>query len=175
MLRKTPSWWLVLLMYRGKFLRRNNLHLLSSVCLCGLFHGGVIYCSTVSSSLISHSSDWDVIFFFSPSDVWAGGNESVVPSHGCLGGNGTSLLPIAMSLFKNANRGRALVKRLMITRLCRTFLLFFFFFNAKFAHYFTVLSLCLSDIHTDIFRKEYYCLCPSVFANSVIMLNFEVQ
>lgn len=63
MLRKTPSWWLVLLMYRGKFLRRNNLHLLSSVCLCGLFHGGVIYCSTVSSSLISHSSDWDVIFF----------------------------------------------------------------------------------------------------------------
>lgn len=113
-------------MYRGKFLRRNNLHLLSSVCLCGLFHGGVIYCSTVSSSLISHSSDWDVIFFFSPSDVWAGGNKSVVPSHGCLGGNGTSRLPIAMSLFKNTNRGRALVKRLMITRLCRTFLLFSF-------------------------------------------------
>ncbi len=124
MLRKTPSWWLVLLMYRGKFLRRNNLHLLSSVCLCGLFHGGVIYCSTVSSSLISHSSDWDVIFFL-PFWCLGWGNESVVPSHGCLGGNGTSRLPIAMSLFKNTNHGRALVKRLMITRLSRTFLLYF--------------------------------------------------
>lgn len=48
----------------GKFLPRNNLHLLSSVCLCGLFHSGVIYCSTISLALISHSSDWDVIFFF---------------------------------------------------------------------------------------------------------------
>lgn len=47
----------------GKFLPRNNLHLLSSVCLCGLFHSGVIYCSTISLALISHSSDWDVIFF----------------------------------------------------------------------------------------------------------------
>lgn len=47
-----------------KFLRRNNLHLLSSVCLCGLFRGGVIYCSAISLALISHSSDWDVIFFF---------------------------------------------------------------------------------------------------------------
>lgn len=48
----------------GKFLPRNNLHLLSSVCLCGLFHSGVIYCSTISLALISHSSGWDVIFFF---------------------------------------------------------------------------------------------------------------
>lgn len=47
----------------GKFLPRNNLHLLSSVCLCGLFHSGVIYCSTISLALISHSSGWDVIFF----------------------------------------------------------------------------------------------------------------
>lgn len=47
----------------GKFLPRNNLHLLSSVCLCGLFHSGVIYCSSISLALISHSSDWDVIFF----------------------------------------------------------------------------------------------------------------
>lgn len=47
----------------GKFLPRNNLHLLSSVCLCGLFHSGVIYCSAVSPALISHSSGWDVIFF----------------------------------------------------------------------------------------------------------------
>lgn len=47
----------------GKFLPRNNLHLLSSVCLCGLFHSGVIYCSAISLALISHSSDWDVIFF----------------------------------------------------------------------------------------------------------------
>ena len=53
-----------------KFLPRNNLHLLSSVCLCGLFHSTVIYCSTISLALISHSSDGDVIFF-SPSDVWS--------------------------------------------------------------------------------------------------------
>lgn len=50
----------------GKFLPRNNLHLLSSVCLCGLFHSGVIYCSSISLALISHSSDWDVIFFSPP-------------------------------------------------------------------------------------------------------------
>lgn len=50
----------------GKFLPRNNLHLLSSVCLCGLFHSGVIYCRSISLALISHSSDWDVIFFFFP-------------------------------------------------------------------------------------------------------------
>lgn len=54
----------------GKFLPRNNLHLLSSVCLCGLFHSGVIYCSTVSLALISHSSDWDVIFFLRMSAPW---------------------------------------------------------------------------------------------------------
>lgn len=46
-----------------KFLQRNNLHLLSSVCLCGLFRCGVIYCSTVSLALISRSSAWNVIFF----------------------------------------------------------------------------------------------------------------
>lgn len=49
----------------GKFLPRNNLHLLSSVCLCGLFHSGVIYCSTISLALISHSSNSDVILFSS--------------------------------------------------------------------------------------------------------------
>lgn len=54
----------------GKFLPRNNLHLLSSVCLCGLFHSGVIYCSTISLALISHSSDWDVIFFLRMSAPW---------------------------------------------------------------------------------------------------------
>lgn len=54
----------------GKFLPRNNLHLLSSVCLCGLFHSGVIYCSTISLALISHSSDWDVIFFLRMSPPW---------------------------------------------------------------------------------------------------------
>lgn len=54
----------------GKFLPRNNLHLLSSVCLCGLFHSGVIYCSTISLALISHSSDWDVIFFLHMSGPW---------------------------------------------------------------------------------------------------------
>lgn len=54
----------------GKFLPRNNLHLLSSVCLCGLFHSGVIYCSTISLALISHSSDWDVIFFLGMSATW---------------------------------------------------------------------------------------------------------
>lgn len=54
----------------GKFLPRNNLHLLSSVCLCGLFHSGVIYCSTISLALISHSSDWDVIFFLHMSASW---------------------------------------------------------------------------------------------------------
>lgn len=54
----------------GKFLPRNNLHLLSSVCLCGLFHSGVIYCSTISLALISHSSDWDVIFFLHMSVPW---------------------------------------------------------------------------------------------------------
>lgn len=53
-----------------KFLPRNNLHLLSSVCLCGLFHSGVIYCSTLSLALISHSSDWDVIFFLPMSAPW---------------------------------------------------------------------------------------------------------
>lgn len=54
----------------GKFLPRNNLHLLSSVCLCGLFHSGVIYCSTISLALISHSSGWDVIFFLGMSTPW---------------------------------------------------------------------------------------------------------
>lgn len=54
----------------GKFLPRNNLHLLSSVCLCGLFHSGVIYCSTILLALISHSSDWDVIFFLHMSKPW---------------------------------------------------------------------------------------------------------
>lgn len=54
----------------GKFLPRNNLHLLSSVCLCGLFHSGVIYCSSISLALISHSSDWDVIFFLRMSAPW---------------------------------------------------------------------------------------------------------
>lgn len=54
----------------GKFLPRNNLHLLSSVCLCGLFHSGVIYCSTISLALISHSSGWDVIFFLGMSAPW---------------------------------------------------------------------------------------------------------
>lgn len=54
----------------GKFLPRNNLHLLSSVCLCGLFHSGVIYCSAISLALISHSSDWDVIFFLHMSAPW---------------------------------------------------------------------------------------------------------
>lgn len=54
----------------GKFLPRNNLHLLSSVCLCGLFHSGVIYCSTISLALISHSSGWDVIFFLGMSVPW---------------------------------------------------------------------------------------------------------
>lgn len=54
----------------GKFLPRNNLHLLSSVCLCGLFHSGVIYCSTISLALISHSSDWDAIFFLRMSAPW---------------------------------------------------------------------------------------------------------
>lgn len=54
----------------GKFLPRNNLHLLSSVCLCGLFHSGVIYCSAISRALISHSSDWDVIFFLRTSAPW---------------------------------------------------------------------------------------------------------
>ena len=54
----------------GKFRPRNNLHLLSSVCLCGLFHSGVIYCSTISLALISHSSDWDVIFFLHMSGLW---------------------------------------------------------------------------------------------------------
>lgn len=63
----------------GKFLPRNNLHLLSSVCLCGLFHSGVIYCSTISLALISHSSDWDVIFFVS-SHVWFMEIESVFGS-----------------------------------------------------------------------------------------------
>lgn len=62
----------------GKFLPRNNLHLLSSVCLCGLFHSGVIYCSTISLALISHSSDWDVIFF--PSYVCSVEIESVCGS-----------------------------------------------------------------------------------------------
>ena len=47
----------------GTFLPRNNLHLLSSVCLCGLFHSGVIYCSSISLALISHSSGRDVDFF----------------------------------------------------------------------------------------------------------------
>lgn len=46
-----------------KFLQRNNLHLLSSVCLCGLFRAEVIYCRTVCHALISRSSGWDVIFF----------------------------------------------------------------------------------------------------------------
>lgn len=96
MLRKTPSWWLVLLMYRGKFLRRNNLHLLSSVCLCGLFHGGVIYCSTVSSFLISHSSDWDVIFF----PFWClGWGKWKCCAITWMSGRRWHLTPIATSLF----------------------------------------------------------------------------
>lgn len=64
----------------GKFLPRNNLHLLSSVCLCGLFHSGVIYCSSISLALISHSSDWDVIFFSPPSYVCSVEIESVCGS-----------------------------------------------------------------------------------------------
>lgn len=48
-----------------KFLQRNNLHLLSSVCLCALFHGGVIYGGAVSLALISHLSARNVIFFLS--------------------------------------------------------------------------------------------------------------
>lgn len=46
-----------------KFLQRNNLHLLSSVCLCALFHGEVIYGGAVSLALISHLSARNVIFF----------------------------------------------------------------------------------------------------------------
>lgn len=87
-------------MYRGKFLRRNNLHLLSSVCLCGLFHAGVIYCSTVSSSLISHSSDWDVIFFPPLQMSGLGEIESVVPSHELLGGSSTFPATNCVYLFK---------------------------------------------------------------------------
>ena len=67
----------------GTFLPRNNLHLLSSVCLCGLFHTGVIYGSSISLALISHSSGRDVDFFLSP-HVWSGGNWNCVWHHTVL-------------------------------------------------------------------------------------------
>lgn len=69
-----------------KFLQRNNLHLLSSVCLCGLFRCGVIYCSTVSLALISRSSAWNVIFFFlmAMSENWQWCNAPLIRGCACL-------------------------------------------------------------------------------------------
>lgn len=53
-----------------KFLQRNNFHLLSSVCLCGLFRSRVIYCRTDCVVLISYMSARNVIFLIAMFENW---------------------------------------------------------------------------------------------------------